>query len=253
MRKYLKIVLPIILIFGWETVAILLNNPFILPRIETVIAVLLEPTKNILGSGSLLEGAGLSLYRVLLGFLTAAAVAIPLGILMGRYPMVQDLADGVIQVFRPIPPLAWLPVALAWFKIGLTSIVFIIFIGAFFPIVLNTIAGVKSVNRTWLETATVYGASGRQIMTKVVLPAAAPTIWTGLRVSLGIAWQCVVAAEMLPGTTSGLGYMIMAAYNLGQMQVIIAGMIVIGFISLVLDALFREVEVRMFAWQGRYQ
>lgn len=253
MRKYLKIVLPIILIFGWEAVAILLNNPFILPRIEAVVAVLLEPTKNILGSGSLLEGAGLSLYRVLLGFLTAAAVAIPLGILMGRYPTVQDLADGVIQLFRPIPPLAWLPVALAWFKIGLTSIVFIIFIGAFFPIVLNTIAGVKSVNRTWLETATVYGASERQIMTKVVLPAAAPTIWTGLRVSLGIAWQCVVAAEMLPGTTSGLGYMIMAAYNLGQMQVIIAGMIVIGFISLVLDALFRGVEGRMFAWQGRYQ
>ncbi|TAJ44626.1 ABC transporter permease [Methanofollis fontis] len=251
MRNYLKIILPIIILFGWEAVAIALNNPFILPPIEDVLAVLLEPTKNILGSGSLLEGAERSLFRVLLGFLVASAVAIPLGIVMGRYSIVQDLTDPVIQLLRPIPPLAWLPIALAWFKIGLTSIVFIIFIGAFFPILLNTIAGVKSVNRTWLETATVYGASEGQIMAKVVLPAAAPTIWTGLRVGLGIAWQCVVAAEMLPGTTSGLGYMIMAAYNLGQMQVIIAGMIVIGLIALALDSLFRVVEQRQFRWQGR--
>jgi len=172
---------------------------------------------------------------------------------MGWFKFLDSIFDPIVEILRPIPPLAWIPFAIIWFGITNTAAGFIIFIGAFFPILLNTVAGVKGVNRTWLETATVYGANERQIMTKVVLPAAAPTIWTGLRVSLGIAWQCVVAAEMLPGTSSGLGYMIMAAYNLGQMQVIIAGMIVIGFISLTLDTIFRAVEGRMFVWQGRYQ
>jgi len=139
--------------------------------------------------------------------------------------------------------------ALAWFKIGLTSIVFIIFIGAFFPILLNTIDGVKAVKKTWVEVAMTLGAGERQILLKVLLPGAAPTIWTGLRVGFGIAWMCVVAAEWLPGISQGLGYLILYAYNFGQTNLIIAGMVVIGIIGLAIDLVFKSVERKWFSWR----
>jgi len=168
---------------------------------------------------------------------------------MGRSEDTKTFCDSTIELLRPVPPLAWVPLALAWFGIGLSSIVFIIFIGAFFPILLNTIDGVRGVKRTWVEAAATLGAQERQILVRVILPGALPTIWTGLRVGFGIAWMCVVAAEMLPGTTSGLGYLILYAYNFGQMQVILAGMVVIGLIGLSIDYLFKEVEGRKFGWR----
>lgn len=250
MKRYIWIISPIILILVWEILAIYINNEYILPRVGSVLLVLLQPFTDILGSGSLAENAMVSLYRVIVGFLIGALAAIPLGILMGRIQFINEFFDPLIQIFRPIPPIAWIPLALAWFKIGFTSIVFIIFIGAFFPILLNTIDGVKRVNRTWIETAYIFGAREIQTLYKVVVPAAAPTIWTGLRVGFGIAWMSVVAAEMLPGTTSGLGYLIIYAYNFGQIQVIIAGMVVIGIIGLVIDSLLKQVERKKFMWQG---
>jgi NitT/TauT family transport system permease protein len=169
---------------------------------------------------------------------------------MGRFSALNDFFDVTIEILRPVPPLAWVPLALAWFRIGIVSIVFIIFIGAVFPILLNTVDGVRGVKNTWIEVSSTLGASERQILTKVVLPGAAPTIWTGLRVGFGISWMCVVAAEILPGPTSGLGYLIMYAYNLGQINVIIAGIIVIGLIGLVIDLGFKAVEKRWFGWRG---
>jgi NitT/TauT family transport system permease protein len=250
MTRRLGLVLPILLIIGWEVAAIIVNNPFFLPKLETVIPVLLSPFSDILGTGSLVENALVSIERVVLGFALAAAVAIPLGIGMGRFAVLNDFFDTTIELIRPVPPLAWVPLALAWFKIGIVSIVFIIFIGAVFPILLNTVDGVRGVKNTWVEVSTTLGASERQILTKVILPGAAPTIWTGLRVGFGISWMCVVAAEILPGPTSGLGYLIMYAYNLGQINVIIAGIIVIGLIGLVVDQGFRAVEKRWFGWRG---
>ncbi|MDD3135155.1 MAG: ABC transporter permease [Methanoregula sp.] len=250
MRWYLKIISPVLLLVAWEIAAIAVNNEFILPRVGSVFVVLLQPTKDILGSGSLLDNAIISLTRVVSGFLLGIVVAIPIGIGMGRVRWINDMVDPVIELIRPIPPIAWIPLALAWFKIGLASILFIIFIGSFFPVLLNTIDGVRRVNRTWIETAYMYGAKELQLLVKVIIPAAAPTIWTGIRVGFGIAWMSVVAAEMLPGTTSGLGYLIMYSYNFGQVQVIIAGMIVIGIIGLGIDIFLKEVERRKFRWQG---
>ncbi|GAB6284540.1 MAG: ABC transporter permease [Methanoregula sp.] len=250
MRWYLKIISPVLLLVAWEIAAIAVNNEFILPRVGSVFVVFLQPTKDILGSGSLLDNAIISLTRVVSGFLLGIVVAIPIGIGMGRVRWINDMVDPVIELIRPIPPIAWIPLALAWFKIGLASILFIIFIGSFFPVLLNTIDGVRRVNRTWIETAYIYGAKELQLLVKVIIPAAAPTIWTGIRVGFGIAWMSVVAAEMLPGTTSGLGYLIMYSYNFGQVQVIIAGMIVIGIIGLGIDIFLKEVERRKFRWQG---
>jgi NitT/TauT family transport system permease protein len=252
MTRRLGLVLPILLIIGWEAAAIFINNPFYLPRLESVLPVLLNPfsTDFTLGTGSLFDNAVVSLERVTIGFGIAAAVAIPIGIGMGRSTRINDFFDTTIEMLRPVPPLAWVPLALAWFKLGFASIVFIIFIGSVFPILLNTIDGVRGVKKTWIEVGTTLGASERQVLSKIVVPAAAPTILTGLRVGFGIAWMCVVAAEILPGPTSGLGYLIMYAYNLGQMNVIIAGMVTIGLIGLAIDMIFKIVENRLFSWRG---
>ena len=249
MRWYLKLIPLIFILLAWQIASVLIANSFILPEPASVAAVLVDPTADILGSGGLFDNALLSIWRVVLGFGLAVACAVPVGIIIGRYRTIEELFNPVIQLFRPIPPLAWIPLALAWFKIGIASMIFIIFIGSFFPILINTIDGVRRVNRTWIETATIYGAEGWKMLVYVIIPASAPMIWTGLRVGFGIAWMCVVAAEMLPGTTSGIGYLIMYSYNWGQVQVIIAGMIVIGIIGIGVDVLFREVEKRKFMWQ----
>ncbi len=251
MKRYLKYFLPFLILPVWQVVAVLVDNQYILPSATAVIAVLLAPTADIFGSGSLVQNAAASLVRVLLGFAAGAVVAIPLGVMMARSETLGEYLDPVIQVLRPIPPIAWIPLALAWFKIGLTSIVFIIFIGAFFPILLNTIDGVRRVPLTWIETASIFGARTSQLLLKVILPAAAPTVWTGLRIGFGIAWMSVVAAEMLPGTTTGLGFLIMYASNFGQVQVIIAGMFVIGIIGLSIDLLLRRIERTYLSWQAK--
>ncbi|HOV67525.1 MAG TPA: ABC transporter permease [Methanoregulaceae archaeon] len=242
-------VMPILFLVVWEMAAIAINNQFILPRLGSVAVVLATPFSPILGSGSLVDNAIDSLQRVVVGFAVGAALAVPLGVAMGRWSTVDRLVDPLIQVFRPIPPLAWVPLALAWFKIGIASMVFIIALGSFFPVLLNTLDGVRSVKRTWIEAAMTLGATERQVLTKVILPGALPTIWTGMRVGFGIAWMCVVAAEMMPGTNSGLGYLILYAYNFSQVQVIIAGMIVIGLIGLGIDTGLRRFEERKFRWR----
>jgi NitT/TauT family transport system permease protein len=246
---FLKIALPILIIISWAILAWFIDNPFILPTIESVLDVLLHPFADILGSGSLMENALVSLTRVIIGFAVAIALAVPLGIGMARSVKIYDFFDSAVQIFRPIPPLAWVPLALAWFRIGLASMVFIIAIGAFFPILLNTLDGVKGVKRTWIEAAHTLGAGETQILSKVIIPGAAPTIWTGLRVGFGIGWMCVVAAEMMPGTSSGIGYLIINSYNWGQVNVIIAGIIVIGIIGLGVDFVFKFVERKKFMWR----
>jgi NitT/TauT family transport system permease protein len=252
MKKPLYFFLPVLILIAWEITATFINNAFILPRLESILAVLLNPTATtyMMGTGSLLDNAEASVIRISLGFLLAAVIAIPLGIGMGRSEFVHEFFDSTIQILRPIPPLAWVPLTLAWFKIGITSIVFIIFIGAFFPILLNTIDGVRGIKKTWAEVAMNLGAHERQLMAKVILPAAAPTIWTGLRIGFGVAWMCVIAAEWLPGTTQGLGYLILYAYNFGQINVVVAGMVAIGIIGIAFDVLFTWVDKRWFGWRS---
>lgn len=250
MKRFKPILLPILVFLAWTGMAVYLNNPYVLPRPDTVIMVLARPTINLVGSGSLITHAYVSLVRVGLGFILAALVAIPAGILMGRSPALYDFFNPLIQILRPIPPIAWMPLVIGWLRIGTSSMVFIIFIGALFPVLINVIDGVRAVRLSWLEVAQSLGATRGEVLRTVVFPAALPGIWTGMRVAFGVAWMCVVAAEMLPGTTVGLGYLIMYAYNLGQIQIIIAGIIVIGLIGLGVDVLFRLAGERWMSWQA---
>jgi NitT/TauT family transport system permease protein len=240
----------VLLLVAWGVAALLIDNSYILPTLGQIATVLLHPLQPLLGGESLVANTMVSLREVLTGFLVAAALAIPIGLLVGWSRETQKYLNPTIQALRPIPPIAWMPFAIAWFGIGMPSILFIIGIGAFFPLLINTVDGVQAVRVRWTEVAEMFHATTFEKLRTVVLPGALPRIWTGLRVAFGIAWMCVVAAEMMPGTNSGLGYLILYAYNFSQVQVIIAGMIVIGLIGLGIDIVLRQVEQRRFRWRS---
>lgn len=198
----------------------------------------------------LIEHLLYSLYRVAWGFFLALALGIPLGLLMGWSRSLRRMAGPVVEMLRPVPPLAWIPISILWFGIGIKSAAFIIFLGAIFPILLNTIAGVRSVNPTLLEAARTLGAGERDILRKVLLPGAAPSIFVGLRIGLGIAWMTLVAAEFT-GVRSGygLGYMIMTARDIQRADEIMAGMLVIGLAGLILDWALKALRKKLAPWE----
>ena len=191
-----------------------------------------------------------SLYRVLYGFSLALIVAIPLGIVMGWSKVLRELVTPLMEILRPIPPLAWIPLAIFWFGIGLKSAVFIIFLGAFFPILLSTVSGVLSVDTLLIEAARTLGAQRRDIYVKILIPGATPAIYTGARIGMGIAWMTLIAAEFT-GVKSGygLGYMIMVARDIQRPDHIVAGMIIIGVIGYTLDICLRGVEHTLLRWR----
>lgn len=260
---------PILILTLWIILADKIDNKLILPTPGSVMKHFLTPTANIIGLGALTKNILVSLLRVLFGYLIAVLLAVPLGILMGYNRTAHQLGNSIISLFRPIPPISWQPLVLAWFGvtslatlIGLTrgdayiylnnfklSMTFIIFLGGFFPIVTSSVHAVSSIPRPWIESARVLGASEWDIFRKILLPGAAPTIVNGMRTGLGTAWTCLVSAEMLPGSLSGVGYMITHAYEIARIDVVITGMISIGAIGAFLDYIFRIIESRKFKWQ----
>ena len=200
-------------------------------------------------NGSLLGHALISTGRVMLGFAAGVLVAIPLGVLVARTAAVEPYIDPILQILRPIPPIAWTPLAILWFGIGLEAIVFLIFLGAFWPMLLNTISGIREVPPILGRAAASLGASRRQILFTVILPASIPFLFTGLRLSFGSAWITIVAAELI-ASSEGLGYLIMNARRLLAAPDIIVGMLTIGLLGLVFDRFFRQVERRLYARLG---
>ena len=194
-------------------------------------------------SATLLDHILASLGRVYGGFALAALAALPLGLMIGRLPFVRKLLDPTFQLLRPIPVTAWLPLAMIMFGLGPRSAFFLVFLGAFFPILLNTIFGVRSVEPRLFEAAAMLGCQGSKQFTRVVLPASLPGIFTGLRLGLGLAWFVIVVGEMT-GIQTGLGAVIMDARQLSRTDVVIAGMLVIGVLGFLSD--------RTVAWIGRH-
>lgn len=191
-----------------------------------------------------------SLKRVLSGVAIAIVTALPLGIAMGYWTRARNYLTPFVEMIRPIPPLAWVPIAILWFGIGDRSSSFIIFLGAFFPVLLNTIGGVLSINRRLLESSIILGAKRGALFLKVLLPGAMPSIITGVRIALGIGWMTLVAAEFT-GVKSGygLGYMIMTARDIQRPDQIIAGMAVIGMIGYAMDFGIRKMEHKILRWR----
>lgn len=182
-----------------------------------------------------------SLGRVGLGFLLAALVAVPLGFVIGMSPLLQRAFDPFIQVLKPISPLAWMPLALYTIKDSSISGVFVIFICSVWPMLLNTAFGVASVKREWLNVARTLEVTPMRKALQVILPAAAPTILTGMRISMGIAWLVIVAAEMLVGGT-GIGYFVWNEWNNLSLTNVIFAILVIGIVGMLLDLAFARLQ-----------
>lgn len=184
-----------------------------------------------------------SLRRVAGGYLTAVVLGVPSGLLLGWYPASAFVVNPVIQMLRPISPIAWIPVSIIWFGVGDAAAIYLIFLASFFPIVVAAMNGVRNVPSMYRWAGRNFGLSPRQLIAKVVFPAALPQIIVGLRIALGIAWLVVVAAEMI-AVDSGLGYLVIDSRNSGKRyDLVVAAMILIGLIGLTLDVGFRRIEV----------
>ncbi len=202
-------------------------------------------------SGMLLTHTLASVGRVYGAFLLAAAVALPLGLLIGRLPLVRALLDPTLQVLRPVPVTAWLPLSMIVFGLGPRSAFFLVALGAFYPILVNTIFGVRSVDARLFEAAAMLGATRAMIFPRVVLPAALPGIFTGLRLGLGFAWVVIVVGEMT-GVQTGLGAMIMDARQLSRTEIVIAGMVVIGLLGFLSDQAVQGLGRRLLRWSPQH-
>jgi ABC-type nitrate/sulfonate/bicarbonate transport system permease component len=201
---------------------------------------------ELLSSGELLRHARDSLKREMVAFMWAT-ISIPIGIAMGWSKMVDEQMDPIMEMLRPIPPLAWIPLSILWFGIGDEQNQFIIFLGIFFPILLNTINGVKGIETNLIRAARCLGASEAQILWRIVVKAALPQIVTGIRIGLGVGWMALVAAELV-GANSGLGFLINDARTVLRTDYIIVGMASIGLIGLLLDQIIRELGRRLLPW-----
>jgi NitT/TauT family transport system permease protein len=192
-----------------------------------------------------------SVSRVYGGFALAVLVALPLGLMIGRVPLVRQVIDPLLQILRPIPVTAWLPLAMILFGIGPKSAFFLVFLGAFYPILINTVFGVRSVEPRLFEAASMLGCAGSAQFLKVVLPAALPAIFTGLRLGLGFAWVVIVIGEMT-GVPTGLGAIIMEARQLSRTEIVICGMVAIGVAGFISDRLVMLIGRRLLSWSPNH-
>jgi len=192
-----------------------------------------------------------SFERVLLGFAIAQVIGIPLGLLMGWRLNFYYLTFPIFEVLRPIPPLAWVPLAIVFWPTAESSITFVIFLGAFFTVLLNTLNGVRAIDERYIRAAMSLGASPQTIFRKIILPGALPSIFTGMSVGMGITWSVLVAAEIIAGK-NGLGYLTWEAYVAGSFPIIIVGMISIGVAGYISSVAVRQVGGRVMPWTNRF-
>jgi NitT/TauT family transport system permease protein len=236
-RIWPPLLVAALLIALWWT-AVALTHSVIFPSPWQVLTGIWELARD----GSLWEHIGASLFRVGTGFALAVLFAIPLGLWMGWVQGAYATLNPLFQMLRPISPIAWIPIAILWFGVGNESPVFLIFMASVFPMIVQTVAGVHTIERRYLRAAENFGVSRSTLFRKVVIPAVLPQIIVGMRIGLGVAWLVVVAAEMI-ALHSGLGYLIIDSRNAGnRYDLVIAGMIVIGLIGLLLDGAMRLLE-----------
>lgn len=224
-------------------------------RSNTNLALMLPPPTDVLSAGAQLVRDGslqrdimASLQRVFIALGVAALIGLPLGLLIGMSRRMAWFFEPIISFFRPIPPLAWIPLSIVWLGVSEAQNVFIIFLGAFFPILLNSVQGVRQVDAQLVRAAKTLGASPLAIALTVLVPGALPSIFVGFRVGTGIAWMALVAGEIV-AASSGLGYLIMQGRMLFRPDFIIVGMVVIGLIGLALDFVLRVAQKWIMRWE----
>jgi NitT/TauT family transport system permease protein len=260
---------PAVLLAVWHVAAGIVQQPWLFPVPAAVAEQLLHPLRDHYGLGSLGRNTLVSLVRVGIGFTLAAVLGVSLGVLLGGVRTLRGLLEPLVEILRPLCPIAWLPFAIAVF--GLTTVpqvfgirfsetildhvlvgmVFILFWGAFFPIFTNTLDGVSAVRRHYLDLAQILGASRLQTFVHVRLPAALPMIWTGFRQGIATCWFVIIAAEMLPGSSSGIGYLLRYAADLCAMDLVIAIMVIIGGTGALLCSFMSLAMRTLTRWYGK--
>jgi NitT/TauT family transport system permease protein len=240
-----SIVVMAVLIAVWWIVVVATDSA-IFPTPKAVVLGTLELASD----GTLWDHIGASLMRVGIGFGLAVLFAIPLGLWMGWVHGAFVTLNPLFQILRPISPIAWIPIAILWFGVGNASPIYLIFIASVFPMIVQTTAGVHTIEKRFLRAADNFGVTRKKLFLQVVFPATLPQIIVGMRIGLGVAWLVVVAAEMI-ALRSGLGYLIIDSRNAGnRYDLVIAGMIIIGLIGLALDGIMRMLEgMKIVRWR----
>jgi len=214
--------------------------PYVLPSPHGLVELFVRYTMD----GSLIQHILASVLRVLAGFVLAAVVALVTGVLISLSKNFKVFTLLILQILKPIPPIAWIPVAIIWLGIAEPSKIFIIFIGAVFPILLNTVDGIKQIDGRYWEVSRTFEIPYAKFVKKVIIPGALPQILTGLKIGLGNAWICVVAAEMI-AATKGIGYMLMDGRSLGQPGKVILAMLIVGVVGKFMEDILRKVEQKV--------
>ncbi len=243
-RLVRSVLVPVAVLVVWEALSRAgVFSPLVLPAPSRVVVRWWDYA----ASGEMLQDVVGSLTRVLGGFAIGAGLALPIGLLMGAKDWVHDLLNPLLQVLRPIPPIAFIPLAILWFGLGNPPAFFLIALGAFFPVLVNTIAGVRHVDAIHLRAARNLGASEWTIFRRVILPSAMPYVLSGMRIGIGVAFIVVIVAEMT-AVNQGLGYRILEAREYFWSDKIIAGMITIGVIGLAIDGVMGRISARVLRW-----
>jgi NitT/TauT family transport system permease protein len=246
---------PILLILIWDR-AVAITGTRLVPGPWQVAVMMYDFTfggvYDDAFSGTILTHVWKSMQRVYGGFFLAALVGIPSGMMIGRIKVMRQLLDPTISLLRPIPVTAWLPLSMIFFGLGPNAAIFLVFLGAFYPILLNTMFGVRSIDPRLFEAAAMLGCSGAGIFRQIVLPASLPAIVSGLRIAHGFAWILIVVGEMT-GVPTGLGSVVMDGRTLSRTDLVITGMIVIGACGFITDRIIVAISNRLLSWSPQHR
>jgi NitT/TauT family transport system permease protein len=245
---------PIVLILLWDR-AVAMTGTRLVPSPREVAVMMYDFSFGGIYddafSATILTHVWKSMTRVYGGFFLAALIGIPLGLMIGRIRLLRQLLDPTINLLRPIPVTAWLPLSMIFFGLGPNAAIFLVFLGAFYPILLNTIFGVRSVDVRLFEAAAMLGCTGSAMFRQVVFPASLPSIFNGLRIAHGFAWILIVVGEMT-GVPTGLGSVIMDGHTLSRTDLVVTGMIVIGVCGFVTDRIIVMISNRVLQWSPQH-
>ncbi|SQC33713.1 taurine ABC transporter permease TauC [Kluyvera cryocrescens] len=245
--------LTVLLAIWWAVAAAQWISPLFLPAPGQVLQKLIAiASPQGFMDATLWQHLAASLARIVVALLAATIIGIPVGIAMGLSPTVRGILDPLIELYRPVPPLAYLPLMVIWFGIGETSKVLLIYLAIFAPVAMSALAGVKSAQQVRIRAAQSLGASRTQVLWLVILPGALPEILTGLRIGLGVGWSTLVAAELI-AATRGLGFMVQSAGEFLATDVVLAGIAVIAIIAFGLELGLRALQRRLTPWHGEVQ
>lgn len=244
LNQAVGLVLPVIILIIWQVLSDQgVIRSTLLPSPSTIGATVLD----LIRTGQLEKNMAISLWRVLQGFVIGAGLGLLLGLVLGLSNWLKRSLSVLTEFLRPIPTIAWVPVLILWMGIDESSKITVIAIGSFWPVFLNTLQGVRQTHVHYLEVARVLEKSRWILLTQVVLPSALPSIFTGLRIGMGIAWASVVGAELI-AASSGIGYMILYAREVSQPDVMLAGVAAIGLTGLLIDIILQRIESHLLQW-----